>query len=140
MNEYISNNFEDTINIAKELALTLKPNDIVAYSGSMGMGKTTFTRGIILGLGGEDIVSSPTFAIMNEYDTPVCKVYHFDMYRIETWDDLYSTAFFDFLDTGVIMLIEWSENIVSALPQNIIMVELCSAADENSRIIKIDRR
>ncbi len=140
MTKYTSTSLNETLKIAKDLAKTLKPNDIIAYSGSMGMGKTAFTRGLVEGLGGGDIVSSPTFAIINQYDCPNLIVYHFDMYRVETWDDLYSTAFFDYLDTGAIIIIEWSENITAALPENVIYVDIALGEDENSRIISIDRR
>lgn len=140
MTKYTSSSLSETLKIAKDLAKTLKPNDIIAYSGSMGMGKTAFTRGLVQALGGGDIVSSPTFAIINQYDCPNLIVYHFDMYRVETWDDLYSTAFFDYLDTGAIMIIEWSENITGALPEDVIYVDIAMGENEDSRIISIDRR
>ncbi|MFI3325508.1 MAG: tRNA (adenosine(37)-N6)-threonylcarbamoyltransferase complex ATPase subunit type 1 TsaE [Clostridia bacterium] len=139
MSEFISNNLNETYQIATDLAKSLKPNDIIAYSGTMGMGKTAFTRGLVEALGGGDIVSSPTFAIINQYDTPKFIVYHFDMYRVESWDDLYSTGFFDYLDTGAIIIIEWSENITGALPKGVIFVDISMGDDDNSRIIKIDR-
>ncbi len=138
--KYISNSLTETLNIARSLGESLNPGDVVAFLGGMGMGKTTFTHGVIAGLGGEDVVSSPTFAIMNEYETPKCSVYHFDMYRIETYDDLYSTGFFDLLSSDAILIIEWSENIENVLEDNTIYVSIELGENDNSRVINIDRR
>lgn len=136
---YYSHSREETEKIAADFAKTLKPNDVVAYFGSMGMGKTAFTRGIMLGLGADDVVSSPTFALVNEYSSPKFTVYHFDMYRISGWDDLYSTGFFDYLDSGAVLLIEWSENIENVLPEGTIYVEISKpeGGEDDDRIIKI---
>ena len=90
----------------------------------MGAGKTAFTRGLCRGLGLSDHVSSPTFALVHQYGNGNRALYHFDMYRVETFDDLYSTGFFDYLDYGGIMAIEWSENIEAVLPDNAITVEI----------------
>ena len=111
-------------------------NEVIAYFGGLGMGKTTLTRGIVGGLGGDDVVSSPTFAIVNEYRAKY-NVYHFDMYRISGWDDLYSTGFFDYLDTGVI-IIEWSENIENALPENVIKIEIEKGNGDTERVFRIE--
>ncbi|MFI3206357.1 MAG: tRNA (adenosine(37)-N6)-threonylcarbamoyltransferase complex ATPase subunit type 1 TsaE [Clostridia bacterium] len=135
--KYICNNLKETEQVASNFAKTLKANAVVAYRGSMGMGKTTFTRSLVTALGGGDVVSSPTFAIMNEYQTEKFVVYHFDMYRLFGVDDLYATGFFDFLETGAIILIEWSENIEEALPSDTIFVELSLGENENQRIIEI---
>lgn len=102
------------------------------------MGKTAFTRGVMRGLGADDVVTSPTFALVNEYSSPKFTVYHFDMYRVTTWDDLYSTGFFDYLDTGAILLIEWSENIEGALPDDTIFISISQGESENDRIISIE--
>lgn len=100
------------------------------------MGKTCFVRGLAKGLGLKDQISSPTFAIVNEYRGKI-PLYHFDMYRIETLGDLYSTGFFDYLDQGGICAIEWSENIAQALPKQAITVSLSQGGTENQRIIEI---
>ena len=105
--------------------------------GPMGMGKTAFTRGLVLALGGGDVVSSPTFALVNEYDARLT-VQHFDMYRVSGWDDLYSTGFFDYLDTDNVLVIEWSENIDGALPENTIYVHMEKGETETERIITIE--
>ena len=106
----------ETENIGTSLARKLYGTEIIALYGDLGAGKTCFVRGLCKGLGVEDNVSSPTFAIINEY-SGTFNVYHFDMYRINSEEDLYSTGFFDYLNTGVIV-IEWSENIEGALPEN----------------------
>ena len=134
---YISNSPEETRQIAFELGKSLSGGDVVAMFGGMGMGKTAFTHGLALGLGIDDRqVSSPTFALVHEYGGRP-KLYHFDMYRIESWDDLYSTGFFDYLDSDGILAVEWSENIVNALPENYIRVEFKKGENENQRIITI---
>ena len=110
MNEYISNSAADTEKIASDLAKTLNAGDIVLYEGGLGAGKTTFTKGISKALGIKDVVTSPTFALVNEYYGRI-SLFHFDLYRIETFDDLYAIGFFDYLDRGGIIAAEWSENI-----------------------------
>ncbi len=137
MSVFISDSPEDSKKIAEELSKKLNPGDVVAMFGGMGMGKTAFTHGLAKGLGiDEKQVSSPTFALVHEYGDKT-KLYHFDMYRIESWDDLYSTGFFDYLDSDGILAVEWSENIVNALPDNYIKVEFQKGETENQRIITI---
>lgn len=96
------------------------------------MGKTAFTSGFVKGLGIDAEVSSPTFAICNEYIGENARVYHFDMYRVENWDDLYSTGYFDYLNDESYILAEWSENIFGALPDDAIIIEI-EKLGENSR-------
>ena len=115
----------------------LKGGEVIAFTGPMGMGKTAFTRGLVLALGGGDVVSSPTFALVNEYDARLT-VQHFDMYRVSGWDDLYSTGFFDYLDTDNVLVIEWSENIDGALPENTIYVHMEKGETETERIVTIE--
>lgn len=144
MKVYSSNSAKETEEIAEEFAKKLRPGDVIAFEGGMGAGKTAFTRGLSRGLGlDEKEVSSPTFAIVNEYKSDNVTLYHFDMYRIETMDDLFQTGFFDYLDTNAILAIEWSENIYSALPPEAICVTIeKDEKDENKRkiIIKGDDR
>lgn len=110
MKEYITNSVEETIAAAEEVAASLSAGDIILYEGDMGAGKTHFTKGIAKHLGIDDEITSPTFALVNEYygDVPL---FHFDLYRIESYDDLYAIGFFDYLDRGGIIAAEWSENI-----------------------------
>lgn len=140
MSVYISHSVKETHEIGEKLGKTLKSGDVVAYFGGMGMGKTTFTHGLAKGLGiDEKEVSSPTFALVHEYRGSAATLYHFDMYRIESWDDLYSTGFFDYLDFGGILAVEWSENIENALPENCIRVSFEHGENENERIIEISK-
>lgn len=134
--KYISHSVEETEQIAMNLASKLKGDEVIAFFGGLGMGKTAFTRGVCKGLGFNDGVQSPTFSLVNQYDAKYT-VYHFDMYRINTYDDLYSTGFFDYIDTGV-LIIEWSENIENALPDDYIRIEISHGDSENERIINIE--
>ena len=124
------------MDIGVKLASNLKGNEVIALFGGLGMGKTALTTGIAKGLGAENCVSSPTFAIVNEYHGKV-NIYHFDMYRVNTWDDLYSTGFFDYLGNGVI-IIEWSENIENALPDEYIKISIEKGNRENERIFTVE--
>ena len=126
----------DTLKIASEFAALLKCGDVVAFRGGMGMGKTVFTRGCVKSLGNDSDVSSPTFAIVNDYGGKI-NLYHFDMYRVESWDSLYSTGFFDYMNENSILFIEWSENIENVLPENAIIVEFSKGEDESYRKITI---
>lgn len=125
-----------TEQIGQKIADRLKGKEVIAMFGGLGMGKTALTRGIAAGLGAQDCVSSPTFALVNEYEGR-CRIYHFDMYRISGIDDLYAIGFFDYLDTGV-LIIEWSENIADALPEDSIIIRLEHGENENSRVITIE--
>ncbi len=121
--------------IAQRLAATLSGSEIIAMYGGLGAGKTAFTRGLVKGLGSEDDVSSPTFALVHEYRGK-CPVYHFDMYRITSADDLYSTGFYDYEGCGV-MIIEWSENIEEDLPDERIDIHI-KYISENERELTIE--
>lgn len=133
---YKSHSYEDTVKIGEELGKNLKGTEVIALFGGLGMGKTALTTGISKGLGAENCVSSPTFALVNEYHGRV-NIYHFDMYRISTWEDLYSIGFFDYLDSGV-LVIEWSENIENALPENYIKIIIEKGNNENERILTVE--
>ena len=130
---------EETRLAGERLAALLRPGDLIAYTGGLGAGKTTFTAGLARGLGLRDAwVSSPTFALIHQYgggpgEPTLC---HFDMYRIETMDDLYSTGFFDYLDSGAVLAVEWSENIEGALPEPHITVDI-AVTGEDARTITI---
>ena len=135
MIKFISNSPEETENIGVNLSKKLLGNEVIALYGPMGMGKTAFVRGLAKGLGINKGVCSPTFGIVHEY-TGSKKLYHFDMYRVTSFDDLYSTGFFDYIDTGI-LVIEWSENIESVLPQDSIRIDFSPGDNENQRIIEI---
>lgn len=137
MQKFITNNVNETIELGEKLASTLKGGTVVAFFGGLGMGKTAFTRGMAKALCVKEEVSSPTFAIVNDYggDPPL---YHFDMYRVSSWDDLYSSGFFDYYESGGILAVEWSENIENALPDNTVRVTFEIGETENQRVITID--
>lgn len=128
---------EETMHFAEQLGKKLKPGTVVAFFGGLGMGKTTFTKGLAKGLGVTDEVSSPTFALVHEYRGKRT-LYHFDMYRVESWEDLYQTGFFDCYEQGGILAVEWSENIENALPENTIRITFERGQDENERIITVE--
>ena len=119
MQQIVTNSAQETEAFAARFAKTLRGPVVVAFFGGLGMGKTAFTRGLAKGLGITQEVSSPTFALVHEYHGDRNTLYHFDMYRVESWDDLYATGFFDFYETGGILAVEWSENIENALPERI---------------------
>lgn len=123
--------------LGERLAQQLKGGEVLALFGGMGMGKTAFTRGLARGLDVQEPVSSPTFALVNEYAGRL-PLYHFDMYRVTSWDDLYSTGFFDYLETGGVLVIEWSENIEEALPENTVKIIFKRGNGENDREIEIE--
>ncbi|MGN0504157.1 MAG: tRNA (adenosine(37)-N6)-threonylcarbamoyltransferase complex ATPase subunit type 1 TsaE [Ruminococcus sp.] len=132
--EFVSHNLEETEKFAMSLSESLKGYEVIALFGDLGAGKTTFVRGLCKGLGIDSGVHSPTFAIVNEYSGKF-PVYHFDMYRITSEDDLYSTGFYDYLRRGVV-IIEWSENIEDSIPADALRIELKYGEDENSRIFR----
>lgn len=136
MDIFISKCEEDTLQVAENFAKTLKGGTVVAFLGGLGMGKTAFVRGALKGLNNSARVSSPTFALVNDYGgTP--QVYHFDMYRITDEDDLYSTGYFDYLTDDAVLFIEWSENISQWLPDNTVFVKIELTETENCRKISI---
>ena len=136
MIKIISHSAEETEKIGSDIAQKLNGTEVIALFGGLGMGKTAFTRGLSRGLGVNDGVSSPTFALVNEYSGKY-NIYHFDMYRVTSWDDLYSTGFFDYIDTGV-LVIEWSENIEGALPDNAIRIRISKGNFDNERVFEFE--
>ena len=135
MSEFITHSREETVSLAEKFSKTLKKGDVVAFFGDLGAGKTAFVSGISKGLGCAEAYS-PTFAIVNDYggETPLI---HFDMYRISTWEDLETTGYFDYLNAGSIICVEWSENIINALPEKYIRIDISKLDNENDRRIII---
>lgn len=132
---------EETIAFAEKIGAMLKGGDIIAYKGGLGAGKTTFTRGLAIGMGLPDEVSSPTFALVNEYRGKALTLYHFDMYRIMNEEALETTGFYDYLSDDCVIAVEWSENIADCLPKNIITVAIENIGEEERRIeVKGDER
>ena len=136
MQEFVTHSYEETLQMAADFAKTVKKGTVIGFIGGLGMGKTAFTRGLARALGVDDGVSSPTFALVNEYSGKY-NIYHFDMYRVNSWDDLYSTGFFDYIDNGI-LVIEWSENIEGALPENAIRITIEKGENDDERIFEIE--
>ena len=134
--EKITHSAEETIEFAKEIGSRLKKGDIVAYTGGLGAGKTTFTRGLAMGLGMDDNVTSPTFSLVNEYHSKDISLYHFDMYRIMGADDLETTGFYDYSTDDSVFAIEWSENISEELQDNAVIIDI-ERIDDNTRRITV---
>ncbi|GFI70847.1 tRNA threonylcarbamoyladenosine biosynthesis protein TsaE [Clostridiales bacterium] len=139
MEKYITKSYLETVALAEKIAKNLPEGTVIGYLGDLGAGKTAFTTGLVKGLGIEADVSSPTFAICNEYKGNDKTLYHFDMYRIDGWDDLYSTGFFDYLETEAYIAAEWSENIFGALPDDAVIVDISKISD-NEREFKICKK
>jgi tRNA threonylcarbamoyladenosine biosynthesis protein TsaE len=139
MEHFISKSPAETEKIGEELGKKINSGTVIAFRGDLGMGKTCFTRGLAKGLGSNDTVTSPTFALVNEYLSGRLPLYHFDMYRVSGWEDLYSTGFFDYIEDGGVLACEWSENIENALPENTIFVEF-TRIDDTTREISIQHK
>lgn len=134
----ITRNSAETEKLAYKLASKLEGNEIIAFYGDLGAGKTTFTRGVAKYFRTKEDISSPTYAIAHEYEGDNQKIYHFDMYRITSYEDLESTGFFDYIGKGLIV-IEWSENIERFLPDGAIKVRISKNSDEEAqRVIDIE--
>lgn len=128
---------EETIAFAEQIGKLLRGGDIIAYRGGLGAGKTTFTRGIAMGMGLPDEVYSPTFALVNEYRGKGLTLYHFDMYRILNAEALETTGFYDYISEDAVIVCEWSENIADCLPENVITVTI-ETMGENVRKITVE--
>ncbi len=133
--KYTTHSPDETIALGRFIGSKLKGGDIIAYRGGLGAGKTTITHGIAQGMGLKDDVSSPTFALVNEYRGKI-NLYHFDMYRINGGLDLETTGFYDYMDSDSVLAIEWSENIAGELPDNIITITI-KRIDDDTREIEI---
>ena len=120
---------DETQALGQRLAKRLLPGDVIAYFGDLGAGKTALTRGIAQGLGVTDLVTSPTYTIVNEYLTGRIPLFHFDMYRLGSSDELFDIGWEDYLARGGVCAVEWSENVEDAL-QDAIRVTIEKDADE----------
>ncbi len=134
---FVTKSPSETEELATSIAPKLAPGTVLAFFGGMGMGKTAFTRGLARGLNLDAHVSSPTFAIVNDYGGNPPLV-HFDMYRVTSWEDLYTTGFYDYMDMGAILAVEWSENIENAIPENAVRIVIEQGDSDDERIITID--
>ena len=135
--QFVSHSTQETEQFGEEVAKSLRGGDVLAFTGSLGMGKTAFTRGLARGLGCRGRVTSPTFTIVNEYDgkTPL---FHFDMYRLGSSDELFDIGWDDYLARGGVCAVEWSERVSDALPDDTIYIDIARGEeDENTRTITV---
>ena len=128
-----SNSPEETEKIGAALGQRLKAGTVIAYRGDLGAGKTAFTRGLARGLGCREIVTSPTYTIVNEYLGGRIPLFHFDMYRLHSSDDLWDIGWEDYLDRGGICAVEWSENVDAAM-EDPIYITIEKTGEESRRI------
>lgn len=135
--ELITNSERETRAAALEVANRLKIGDVILYEGEMGAGKTAFTKGLAEYFGTDEEVTSPTFALVHEYPGRV-PIFHFDLYRISGYDDLYAVGFFDYLDRGGIIAAEWSENVPGLEDEleNVVKIRI-EKLSENGRKITV---
>ena len=134
--EYITNSPSETEAVGAALARVLQPGTVIAYRGDLGAGKTAFTRGLARGLGVQEGVTSPTYTIVNEYLGGRMPLFHFDMYRLGSEDELFDLGWDDYLDRGGVCAVEWSENVWGAMEDAIIVT--ITRLDENTRKIEIE--
>ena len=113
--EFITNSPEETEKVGMALGQVLIPGTVLAYEGDLGAGKTAFTRGLAKGLGATEQVTSPTYTIVNEYLSGRMPLFHFDMYRLGSSDDLWDIGWEDYLERGGVCAVEWSENVADAM-------------------------
>ena len=131
--EFITNSPQQTEALGAALGKILPPGSIIAYRGDLGAGKTAFTLGLARGLGCTDLVTSPTYTIVNEYLSGRLPLFHFDMYRLHSSDDLWDIGWEDYLERGGICAVEWSENVEDAM-EDAITVCVEKLGDEERRI------
>ena len=136
--EFLTNSPEETEKLGEKLAKQLKPGTVLAYRGDLGAGKTAFTRGLARGLGITDRVTSPTFTIVNEYEGGRLPLFHFDMYRLSSSDELYDIGWEDYLARGGVCAVEWSEIVSDALEENeLIRVDIKNECGNDDRTITV---
>ena len=131
--QYITNSPGETEAIGAALGNIIKPGTVIAYRGDLGAGKTAFTRGLARGLGCTEIVTSPTYTIVNEYLGGRIPLFHFDMYRLRSSDDLFDIGWEDYLDRGGVCAVEWSENVDDAM-EDAIYITIEKLGEDSRRI------
>ena len=131
--EFITHSPEQTEAVGAALGKLLQPGTVIAYQGDLGAGKTAFTRGVACGLGAKESVTSPTYTIVNEYLSGKYPLFHFDMYRLASSDDLFDIGWEDYLERGGVCAVEWSENVADAL-ENAIIVTIEKLGEDSRKI------
>ena len=135
--EYRSNSPGETEALGAALAKLLWPGAVVAFTGDLGAGKTAFVRGMAQGLGVAGRVTSLTFTIVNEYEGGRLPLFHFDLYRLASSDELFEIGWEDYLRRGGVCAVEWSENAAGALERDTVRVDLRRGAEDGQRVITI---
>lgn len=137
--EFYVKNIEETINLGFSIGKLLKSGDIICLTGDLGTGKTHITKGIANGLGVKEHITSPTFTIVNEYDSGRLKLYHFDVYRVSEPDEIYAIGFDDYIFSDGVSIIEWANYIEEILPNEYlhILIEKDLSMGEDYRKITI---
>lgn len=120
----------------ERFATTLQAGDVVALNGDLGAGKTHFSKGLVVGLGAGDEVTSPTFSLVQEYLSGRFPIYHFDFYRLETAEELISLGWDDYLDEGGIILVEWADKFPEFLPDTTLWLDLAIEGDGRHTVKK----
>ena len=131
--QFITNSPAETEKIGAALSRVLSPGTVIAYRGDLGAGKTAFTRGLARGLGVNDPVTSPTYTIVNEYLGGRMPLFHFDMYRLHSAEDLWDIGWEDYLERGGICAVDWSENVADAM-EDPVTVTIEKLGEESRRI------
>ena len=135
---YVTNSPAETEALGQRLAERLQPGDVIAYTGDLGAGKTAFTRGLARGLGITERITSPTCTIVNEYQGGRLPLFHFDMYRLGSSEELYEIGWEDYLARGGVCAVEWSEIVADALEEDCIRVDIRQGDTENQRKITVE--
>ncbi len=133
---YITDSVAQTEELGAALGRIVPPGTVIAFRGGLGAGKTAFTRGLARGLGCTETVTSPTYTIVNEYVTGRLPLFHFDMYRLVSSEDLFDIGWEDYLDRGGVCAVEWSENVADAMTGAITVT--ITPTDDNTRLIRIE--
>lgn len=133
MLELFSNSAEDTINIGKIIGSSLTKGTVIAFKGTLAAGKTTLTKGIAESLEIDDVITSPTFTLVSEYEGKL-PLYHFDVYRLDTVEDFLNIGSEEMMYGDGVCAIEWSEKIESALPKDAIIIEIEILTPETRKI------
>ena len=131
---YITNSPEETEKVGQALGRVLTAGTVIAYKGDLGAGKTAFTRGLARGLGFQELVTSPTYTIVNEYLGGRLPLFHFDMYRLHSSDDLFDIGWEDYLDREGVCAVEWSENVADAM-EDAMVITIEKLGDRQRNII-----
>ena len=131
--EYITNSPSETEAVGAALARVLQPGTVIAYRGDLGAGKTAFTRGLARGLGVTERVTTPTYTIVNEYLGGRMPLFHFDMYRLGSEDELFDIGWDDYLERGGVCAVEWSENVWGAM-EDAIVITITRLSEETRKI------